>query len=73
MLLFPRRKPLSFVENQFLLFRGTLSFSGLGDRRDKLHAAAVFNYPLCWLALAIEFPMARRIFVGRIKDWMFKK
>src|SRR5690348_1933811 len=65
-LLLLRRKPLAFIENDFLLCIDALPFLGLWNRRDELGAAAGFKNLLRGLPVLIQLPMFRRALVWRV-------
>jgi hypothetical protein len=71
-------KPQAFVEYQTALYGLGLSarifpLPGLGNGSDELRSAAAFDNMLGGLAVGIQFPMAFRVPIGRIEDWMIKK
>ena len=67
-----RGQPLAFVEHELLLGVRPCTLPGLGNRRDKLCAAAVDNL-LCRLPLVIKLPVQCRVGIGRVQDRMVEK
>ncbi len=61
------------VEHQPLLGRAFLAFLRPGDRRDELGGSTRLDELTGRLPLRIEFPVARRVCVGRVEDRPFEK
>jgi hypothetical protein len=72
-LLCRRGQSFAFVEHELLLGVGAFALPGLGNRRDKLCAAAALDNLLCRLTLLIKLPVPRRVGIGRVQDRMIKK
>lgn len=56
------------LKDERLLGGWRLPFPRLRNRRDELSPAAVLDDPQRWLAVRIEFPVARRTLVGGVED-----
>src|SRR5262245_5281121 len=63
-----RGQPFTFVEHELLLCVGAFALPGLGNRRDKLGAAAALDNLLCRLPLVIKLPVSCRVGIGRVQD-----
>ena len=68
-----RGQPFAFVEHELLLCVGAFALPGLGNRRDKLCAAAALDNLLGRLPLVIKLPVPRRVGIGRVQDRMVEK
>jgi hypothetical protein len=66
------RKTLALVEYKSFL-RRCLMLLRLWDRRDEFGAASVLDDLLRGLASLIELPVAPRVFVGGVQDWVIKE
>ena len=67
------RKSLALVENEVSAGRCLLALLRLGDRRDELSPATVFDDLLGRLALFIELPMPLWAFVRGVEDRVVKE
>jgi len=67
------RETLALVEDDFILLGRRLALLGLGDGSDELGPTTVLDDFLGGLPLGVEFPVARRSRVGRVKDRLFEK
>src|ERR1043166_5985241 len=72
-LLLLSREFFSLIEDDGLLVTFAAAFPRLGDRGDKLYAAASLDDSLGGLAVFVEFPVAGGDFIRRIENRLLEE